>query len=106
MSREIIVNAGEVIISVFQADDGVGVFVDGREKLHVDFLQSGRTSFQLAKGQSVDIRIEIYNLTGGTYNAAVVVNAGNRRVYEATPRGWTPPAWNVAWEDGFTLVAQ
>ncbi len=106
MAREIMVPAGEVVISVYQADDGVGVFVDGREKLHVDFLQSGRTAFRMEKGQSSDIRMEIYNVSGGTYNAGITVNAGGRRVYEASPRGWTPPAWNIAWEDGFTLVAQ
>ena len=106
MSKELIVPAGEVVINVYQADDGVGVFVDGREKLHVDFLQSGNTSFSLSKGQSADLRIEIYNLTGGTYNAGIVINAGGKRVYESSPRGWTLPGWNVAWQDGFSLVAQ
>lgn len=104
MAREIQVSPGEVVIAVYQADDGVGVFLDGREVLHVDFLQSGRTSFRMEKGQSSEIRFEIYNLSGGSYNAGIVVNAGNRRVYEASPRGFTPPLWNVAWSDGFTLV--
>ena len=106
MAREIRVSPGEVVIAVYQADDGVGVFMDGREILHVDFLQSGRTSFHLDAGQSADVRFEIYNLTGGNYNAGIVVNAGNRRVYEAHPRGMTPPFWNVAWQDGFTLVTK
>lgn len=106
MAREIQVAPGEVVVNIYQADDGVGVFMDGREILHVDFLQSGRTSFKIAAGQSADLRFEIYNLTGGTYNATVIVNAGNQRIYESYPRGWTPPGWNVAWNDGFTLVAK
>jgi|GEM_PF-4683992 hypothetical protein len=106
MAREIQVAPGEVVIAAYQADDGVGVFMDGHEILHVDFLQSGRTSFHLAAGQSADLRFEIYNVTGFNYNAGIVVNAGNRRVYEAHPRGFTPPGWNIAWNDGFTLVAR
>lgn len=106
MAREIQIAPGEIVIAIYQADDGVGAFMDGREILHVDFLQSGRTSFRMAAGQSADIRFEIYNVSGGSYNASIIVNAGNQRIYESHPRGMTPPFWNVAWDDGFTLIAK
>jgi hypothetical protein len=105
MAREIRVQEGEVRITAHQADDGIAVFRDGQKILHVDFLQNGSAAFHLAKGQSVDIRLEVYNLTGGTYNAGIFVTAGTQRVYEAHPRGFTPPLWNVAWQDTFILTA-
>lgn len=105
MAKDVTLPAGQVEISVYQADDGVGVFKDGTEILHVDFMQSGSTLFELSKGQSVDLRFEIYNLTGFNYNAVIIINAGGKRIYEAKPRGMTPPGWNIAWSDGFTIHA-
>ena len=103
MAREIPVSQGRVEIFVERADDGVGVFRDGTEILHVHYRKSDMVTFDLRSGQNTDIVFEIYNLTGGGWEASLVVNAGGRRVYEARPRGWTIAGWNVAWRETFTL---
>jgi hypothetical protein len=105
MPGEVHVAPGEVLIAVYQADDGVGVFSGGMEILHVDFAKSRQTSFGLSRGQSRELRFEVYNITGGNYRADIIVNAANRRVYEARPSGWTGWFTNIAWQDDFTLIA-
>jgi hypothetical protein len=105
MPGEVHVSPGEVLIAVYQADDGVGVFSGGTEILHVDFGKSRQTTFALSPAQSRELRFEVYNLTGGNYRADIIVNAANRRVYEARPSGWTGWFTNVAWQDDFTLIA-
>ncbi len=103
MANVIDVDPGMVDIWVDDVDDGVGIFRDNAEILHVDYRQSGESHFEISSGQETGIKGEIYNLTGGPWRAHIVINAAGRRVYEAYPRGWTIPGWNIAWQDTFVL---
>ena len=101
------VRAGRVEIIVDRVDDGVGVFRDGTQVLHVHYKESDRVAWDLPTGQQAAIKLELYNQTGGPYEATISVNAGGQRIYQAIPRGWTFPGWsNVVWTDSCSLLAK
>lgn len=106
MSKEFQIPAGEIVVNVYNVDDGVGVFRDGQQMLHVNFMDTKSASFRLSSGQSADLRMEIYNLTGGPYSARISINAANQRVYDVSPAGFHLFPCNIAWEDNLTLVAK
>jgi hypothetical protein len=107
MARIFNVGAGRVEVFVERVDDGAGVFRDGTKVLHVHYKESDRVAWDLGRGQQADIKLEVYNVTGGPYEATITINAAGRRIYQAIPRGWTFPGWSeVVWTDSFTLLAQ
>lgn len=105
MARVINAPAGLVEIIVENVDDGAGVFINNNEVLHVHYRQSDSISQELTPGEQITLRFEVYNLTGGPWQATFSMNAAGQRIYNARPRGWTLPGWNVAYRDDFVLRA-
>ena len=103
MARVIDVPPGLVTINVEGVDDGAGVFFNGAEVLHVNYRQSNSIEQEFTQGEVLTIRFEVYNLTGGPWQAHFTVNAAGSRIYDAFPRGWTFPGWNVAFSDEFVI---
>ena len=103
MARVIDVPPGLVTINVEGVDDGAGVFFNEVEVLHVHYKQSDSIEQEFTQGEILTIRFEVYNLTGGSWQAHFTVNAAGKRIYDAFPREWTFAGWNVAFRDEFVL---
>ncbi len=84
-----------VKVDVKDVDDGVTVYHDGTEVLHVHYMHEGDTVFQASKGDKV--KIVIHNLTGGDWHADIKVKISGKTRLNKGHSGWSiagqPEAW-------------
>ena len=73
-----------VQVRVSDVDDGVTVYHDGTEVLHVDFMKTGETSFTANSGD--EVKLVIHNLTGGAWHASLGVTVDGKAVYKEHPQ--------------------
>ena len=77
----------KVRVVVSEVDDGVSILLNDEQMHHINFLDSRTYSFYAENGDIVTF--QIWNKTGGAWNANIKLYVGRNRRLSRNYNGWS-----------------
>lgn len=95
---------GQVTVTAYDIDDQCNVWING-DKVWGDGGHPINRHFDIRAGQSIVIRFELYNMTGGRYHADFAVNSPSGTLYNHSADGVGGPQ-NITFSEQVNVIAR
>jgi len=96
---------GTITVSAYDIDDQVNIWI-GTNKVWGDGTHPITRNVPVASGQEIQIRFEVYNMTGGRFHADFAISSAGGILYNQSPDGTTVPGSNIVFSETVVVVGK